>query len=72
MDLTNLPPVLTIDQVAEILGLPPRTVYRAAKAGQIPTFEVGRRLLVPTHKFLPILGVNPSLQVDVTADTDAA
>ena len=37
--------VLTVAQVAELLGLHPKTVYDHAGAGDIPHRRVGRRLL---------------------------
>jgi hypothetical protein len=30
---------------------------RAAAAGQLPTFRIGRRLLVPTARLLDLLGL---------------
>jgi len=45
----TLPPeraTYTIDEVAEILGIARSSAYRAARAGQIPTIKIGRRLLV--------------------------
>ena len=40
-------PTLTVDAVAEILGLDRKTVYEGAASGQIPSIRVGRRLLFP-------------------------
>ena len=37
--------ILTADEVAELLGLNRKTVYDAARRGQIPHRRVGRRLL---------------------------
>ena len=37
--------ILTADDVAELLGLNRKTVYDAARRGQIPHRRVGRRLL---------------------------
>ena len=37
--------ILTADEVAEFLGLNRKTVYDAARRGQIPHRRVGRRLL---------------------------
>ena len=37
--------VLTVDQVADLLGLGRNTVYDAANRGEIPHRRVGRRLL---------------------------
>ncbi len=37
--------VLTVDQVADLLGLGRNTVYEAANRGEIPHRRVGRRLI---------------------------
>ncbi len=34
--------VLTVDEVAEVLRVNPRTVYGLAKKGLLPSFRVGR------------------------------
>ena len=39
------PDVLTVEQVAALLGLGRNTVYEAAGRGEIPHRRVGRRLL---------------------------
>lgn len=41
-------PTLTVDAVAEILGLDRKTVYAAINSGELPSLRVGRRILVPT------------------------
>jgi excisionase family DNA binding protein len=41
-------PTLTVDEVAEILGLDRKTVYAAVNSGELPSLRVGRRILVPT------------------------
>jgi excisionase family DNA binding protein len=41
-------PTMTIDATADLLGISRSSAYGAAKAGDIPTIRVGRRLLVPT------------------------
>lgn len=38
---------LTIDETAERLGIGRSSAYQAAKAGEIPTIRIGRRILVP-------------------------
>ncbi len=40
-----------------MLGIPRATAYRAAAAGQLPTFRIGRRLMVPTARLLDLLGL---------------
>jgi excisionase family DNA binding protein len=48
MALHGLPPTISVEHAAELLGVSRSAAYRAAKAGQLVTFRVGRRLLVPT------------------------
>jgi excisionase family DNA binding protein len=61
---TTLPSTLTVEQASRILGLPLRTTYRAAARQQIPTLRIGRRLLVPTRRFLDLLGLDSDDIVD--------
>ena len=44
--------VLTVDQVAELLGLDRKTVYTAVANGELPSRRLGRRILIPTTSFL--------------------
>lgn len=46
------PEVLTVPQVAELLGLSTKTVYDHAGAGNIPHRRVGRRLLFSRRAIL--------------------
>jgi excisionase family DNA binding protein len=57
MKLKDLPPTLSVEQAGAMLGIPRATAYRAAAAGQLPTFRIGRRLLVPTARLLDLLGL---------------
>lgn len=59
MTLKDLPPTITVEQAGELLGISRRTAYRAASTGELPTFRVGRRLLVPTARLLDLLGLPP-------------
>jgi excisionase family DNA binding protein len=56
MALHGLPPTISVEHAAELLGVSRSAAYRAAKAGQFVTFRVGRRLLVPTAPLLRMLG----------------
>lgn len=47
---------LTVVEAGKVLSLGRDASYRAAKAGQIPTIQVGRRLVVPAQRFLALLG----------------
>jgi excisionase family DNA binding protein len=52
----DLPPTISIDEAAALLGVSRSAAYRAAQAGQLVTFRVGRRVLVPTAPLLRMLG----------------
>jgi excisionase family DNA binding protein len=43
MDKENLPPIMTIAEVAEYLGLHELTVRRLAREGAIPALKLGRQ-----------------------------
>lgn len=44
-------PVLTVDQVAEVLGLHPQTVRKQIAEGVIPSIRYGRAIRVPNAPF---------------------
>jgi excisionase family DNA binding protein len=56
LELSNLPPTIKVEQAAMLLGISRSAAYRAAKAGQLQTLRMGRRLLVPTAPLLRLLG----------------
>ena len=43
---TDVSPVQTIPETAKQLGIGVNQAYEAAKTGEIPTFRIGRRILV--------------------------
>jgi excisionase family DNA binding protein len=55
-DLTELPPTISVEHAARLLGVSRSSAYRAAASGQLPTISFGRRLLVPTSRLLEMLG----------------
>ena len=46
-DVTTGRKTLTVDEVAEILRISRNSAYEGVKNGQIPSFRVGKRILVP-------------------------
>lgn len=63
---------VTLREAAAILGVDARTVSGAVKSGEIPGVRVGRRVLIPRHRFLAFLdGAEPmnDLPHDSTAIT---
>jgi excisionase family DNA binding protein len=56
--LTELPPTISVEHAARLLGVSRSSAYRAAASGQLPTISFGRRLLVPTSRLLEMLGLS--------------
>jgi excisionase family DNA binding protein len=56
MALHSLPLTISVEDAAVLLGVSRSAAYRAATAGQLVTFRVGRKLLVPTAPLLRMLG----------------
>jgi excisionase family DNA binding protein len=57
VELSELPPTISVAHAAKLLGVSRSVAYRAAASGQLPTIAFGRRLLVPTHRLLELLGL---------------
>jgi excisionase family DNA binding protein len=49
---------ITIEQAAKLLGLGRTAAYDAARRGELPTRQLGRRLLVPVPALLTWLEAN--------------
>lgn len=49
-------PTITIERAGQILRLSRSCAYKAAQTGELPVIRMGRRLFVPTAKFLELLG----------------
>ncbi|MGI8575305.1 MAG: helix-turn-helix domain-containing protein [Egibacteraceae bacterium] len=71
MSLSELPPTISIERAGEIIGVSRRSAYRAAERGQLPTFRVGRRLLVPTARLLDLLGVSGDVETEREVEASA-
>jgi excisionase family DNA binding protein len=56
-DGTELPPTVTVEHAAKLLGVSRSAAYRAAARGELPTIAFGRRRLVPTRRLLELLGL---------------
>ncbi len=52
----NLPPVLTADQVSEILQIPIKTVYDLGARGKLPRVKLGRTVRFPLRAIMQIVG----------------
>lgn len=56
LGLDPLPPTLTVQQAAQLLGVSKQTVYRALKADEIHSFTVRNRTVVATKPLVEWLG----------------
>jgi len=58
-DLTapDAPATLTVEQVAEVLGISRGLAYESVRSGELPVLHLGRRVLVPVPALLALLGV---------------
>ena len=54
--------VLTVEEAAAVLRISRQSAYAAARAGELPTVKIGRRLLVPRARLLALLGELPVSQ----------
>ena len=52
-----LPDLLTVEQMADILGLAQNTVRSLCRSGELPAVHIGRRWYVPRAKLNEFLGV---------------
>jgi excisionase family DNA binding protein len=57
LEVAELPPTISVEHAAKLLGVSRSVAYRAAASGQLPTISFGRRLLVPTSRLLEMLGL---------------
>ena len=51
----DLPAILTVDQVAKLLGISRGLAFAAARGGQIPVIRIGRRILVPRDRLRDLI-----------------
>ena len=49
------PLVLTVPEAARLLRISRNSAYAAVKAGEIPSFHIGRRVLIPRHALLALV-----------------
>lgn len=52
-------PTLTVPEAARLLRIGRDAAYAAVDRGDVPSFRLGRRIVVPTAKLLAMLGVFP-------------
>ena len=54
----DLPPILTVEQTAKVLGISRGLAFMAVRAGEIPSIRIGRRILVPRDRLRKMLGLD--------------
>lgn len=59
--------VITRTDTARVLNVDERTVTRAIESGELPSLQVGRRVLVPRLPLLRLLGADDSATAALTA-----
>ena len=61
LDLNNLPDLLTVREVAEILRVSPLTIKRWGKRGKLPAIRINSRgdRRYRKEQVLYLLGINP-------------
>ncbi len=47
--------VLTIEEIANLLGLSRSSTYEAVRKGQIPSIRIGKRIIIPRTALIKIL-----------------
>lgn len=55
VDVEELPIVLTVDQVAEVLCIGKNTAYDLVRSGEIKSVRVGRQIRIPKSALLEYL-----------------
>jgi len=61
-------PIMTIEEVAEYLGLHPLTIRRLAREREIPAFKVGRQWRVKRELFDQWMGDKSMQNVNVSSE----
>jgi hypothetical protein len=67
-ELLRLPPMITVPQAGQILGLKSRSAaYRAAARGDLPTVRMCGKLFVPTELVLRTVGLRTPVDAEPRA-----
>lgn len=61
----KLPPTLTVDQLAPLLGVHKITLYKTVRAGEcpVPVLHLGRSLRFPTQAVIDLLGLDAEIEL---------
>ena len=55
---------ITVGEAARYLGIGRNSAYEAVRRGEIPSIRIGRRIVIPRHRFLEWLGGSDADPVD--------
>jgi excisionase family DNA binding protein len=58
---------VTVEEAARLLGVSRQSAYQAARCGELPTIQIGRRLLVSKIALERMLGLNDERPAVATA-----
>ena len=53
--LNDLPVMLKVKQVAEVLCVSEQSVYQMLREGRIPSMKAGSRYLIPKHRLVAMI-----------------
>ena len=53
----EIPPILTVPEVAKFLGIGRNRVYELIRSGQLEALHIGRKLKVTRHGLLKFMGI---------------
>ena len=56
MTADELPPVLTVEQAAALLGVGLSCAYASVRRGEIPSIRLGHKIRIPRARLLELLG----------------
>ncbi|GIH51642.1 DNA binding domain-containing protein, excisionase family [Microbispora rosea] len=59
---------LTVPETARLLGISDDATYDAVHRGDIPSFRIGRKILIPTAKLAAMLGIAVGGQTGAAGD----
>ncbi|WP_062385917.1 excisionase family DNA-binding protein [Demequina iriomotensis] len=51
-------PTITVTEAGQLLGVSRGSAYDAVRDGTIPSIRVGRRYVIPTARFLALIGAD--------------
>ena len=68
MKYHTLPPTITVDQYAAIIGVSRRTVFNLIKCGEVKSMKIGRSRRISTQSLIERLGLDPNLVLNYLND----